>query len=696
MSETNITSFDRFGRSFHLKIRSADDFERVLELDETHWVATSAPVHSLNFDKVFIRLLDKDDSGRILCGEVHRAIRWTLDVLKVRDGVSAADQELQLAAINPEHPDGARILSAVTNILRQLGDADSSVISLDQVRQVKTRLEAQPVSESGVTLPQATCDEDTRQFVADIVTCLGGVDHPSGARGVNQPQLETFIEQATAFLDWHAKGATGSGKKNSEITPLGDKTADAYATISSLSAKIDQYFSQCRAIKFDQRTADHFLVSEKELQEMDLADPAAIEKMMRAAPLSMPTEQCQLMPADAINIAYADQVHALFEKAVRPVFGKETKTLTEEQWRELQTRFEPHRAWVESKPAAAVETLGMDKLEAYLAPRFRKALESLIAASDETAVVMDTIRLTEKLILFQANLLTLLNNFVSFPHLYHPHKRAMFEMGTLIMDGRRLTFSVKVHDRKHHSELAKTSNIFVIYAEVDAKEDATGFEIAVPVTAGGKGNLCVGKRGVFEDIRGRHFDAKIIQIIDNPISLREAVLSPYQRFGRLISGKIESITASSEKRFDEQAQRAMDQAPKTPSAALPTGGMLMGGGVAIAALSSAAAYVTRTIATVDKSNLMLTILFAALAVILPTALIAVLKLRRRDLSAILEGSGWAINARMRLTFRQANVFTCRPLLPGIPLDNDRQWRVWLLTGVIVVEAIFMIVYSATH
>ncbi len=45
-------------------------------------------------------------------------------------------------------------------------------------------------------------------------------------------------------------------------------------------------------------------------------------------------------------------------------------------------------------------------------------------------------------------------------------------------------------------------------------------------------------------------------------------------------------------------------------------------------------------------------------------IIAFGKLRRRDLSAILEGSGWAINARMRLTRAQARYFTERPPFPA--------------------------------
>ena len=36
---------------------------------------------------------------------------------------------------------------------------------------------------------------------------------------------------------------------------------------------------------------------------------------------------------------------------------------------------------------------------------------------------------------------------------------------------------------------------------------------------------------------------------------------------------------------------------------------------------------------------------------------------RRELSAILEGSGWAINARMRLTRKQGKAFTQRPRSP---------------------------------
>ena len=59
------------------------------------------------------------------------------------------------------------------------------------------------------------------------------------------------------------------------------------------------------------------------------------------------------------------------------------------------------------------------------------------------------------------------------------------------------------------------------------------------------------------------------------------------------------------------------------------------------------------------------LLVALVAVMIPITIVALLKLSRRDLSAMLEGAGWAINARMRLTRQQAEQFTNRPLVPGM-------------------------------
>ena len=71
----------------------------------------------------------------------------------------------------------------------------------------------------------------------------------------------------------------------------------------------------------------------------------------------------------------------------------------------------------------------------------------------------------------------------------------------------------------------------------------------------------------------------------------------------------------------------------------------MGGGVALAALGSAFAYIAKSLSDVKSILIILAVIAVAiLAVIVPTSIVAMVKLRRRDLSAILAGSGWAIPA----------------------------------------------------
>ena len=121
------------------------------------------------------------------------------------------------------------------------------------------------------------------------------------------------------------------------------------------------------------------------------------------------------------------------------------------------------------------------------------------------------------------------NSFVSFPNLYNPAARALFEEGTLIMDGRHFTFAIKVADRPHHIETCRYSNIFIIYCELYGKDGSKIHEVAVPVTAGNRGNLRLNKWGIFNDFDGNELHAKIVDIVENPISIREAVADPFVR-----------------------------------------------------------------------------------------------------------------------------------------------------------------------
>ena len=662
MPDFHHMTFQRLGRLHHLRIADSRDLATVSELDEAHWVATGAPTEGLNCDPALLDFIDTDDNRRIMCFELIDAIEWLLDVLTDTAGVTEGSDALRLDAIDTDDEDGERIHRSASKMLARLGDAGSDAITLRQVREIKATEEALPVSEAGVVLPEAA-DDEVRQFLTDVIATVGGAEHPGGEKGLDQAHLDAFLDQAAAHLDWAARG-----RDSAEIMPLGAETADVFVLVSNVRAKLDQYFAQCEAAAFDPRAVGRFRPDEEQLAGMDFSDPQAIEQFIEGSPLAPPRADRTLDLGEKINPCYTERLAELNAKAIAPALGKPATSLRLDDWNAVKRFFAAHEQWSAAKPGRAVESLRPATLAKYLDAKFRKAAESLIADSTAQALAMDNIRLTEKAILYQAHLLDLANNFVSFPHLYDPSQRAMFELGTLVMDGRRFNFALLAGSRAEHSKVAAAGNMFIFYAEILPGGGAARYEIAVPVTSGGKGNLCVGMRGVFEDLSGRQSDARIVQIIENPISLGEAFVSPFKRIGKVLGGKIESITASAEKEFDSRTAGVLDgkgpaqPAPKAapPNQGMLAGGMLMGGGVAIAALGSAVAFITKTLSDVAVWKIAVGIGVAVLAVVLPTSIVAVMKLRKRDLSSILAGAGWAINARMRLTGGQSRYFTQRP------------------------------------
>ena len=665
MSTARKQTFRRYGRAYHLLITTAEDLESIFELDEAHWVATNAPINTINCDSVLLNLVDSDDNDRITCQEMKEAIGWLLEVLKDYEGVNEKSGRLRLAAINTDTPPGRQSRTAAAKILSRLGKSQDDEITLQQVRQIKAQVEAMPVSEAGVVLPQAADDDDIKGFLADISATTGGTPHPSGVSGVGSDQLDKFLADAAAYLNWHEQGVIPAGSDKTEIMPFGSDTPAAFAILESLRGKIDQYFAQCEALALDERFVQRMGWTEAELEGVDFDDPAVIEGVLKKAPLAKASPTRSLSLTDPVNPYYAATLENFSRDVAAPVLGDCGTTLSALQWNEIKSFFAAHQSWGQANPNTPVEQLGLAQLRTYLDDKYAHTVRDLIAESAQTAFVLDNIRLLEKLILYQGHLIDLTNNFISFPHLYDPASRAMFELGTLVMDGRKFNLAVKVENRTQHAAIAKTSNMFVLYVEVVPPGGAPKFEVAVPVTSGGKGNLCLGKRGAFCDLKDNIYDAKVVHIIENPISYREALVSPFQRIGRLLTGKIESITTDAEKKLDKQV--ALPTAAAKPAATqnpgMLSGGMLVGGGVALAALSSALAYITATLADVEPIRIIAGILGAVLLVLLPISIVAFLKLRRRDLSAILEGSGWGVNSRMRLTSKQSRFFTERPKYP---------------------------------
>ncbi|MFP2962327.1 hypothetical protein ACLEPN_32225, partial [Myxococcus sp. 1LA] len=85
---------------------------------------------------------------------------------------------------------------------------------------------------------------------------------------------------------------------------------------------------------------------------------------------------------------------------------------------------------------------------------------------------------------------------------------------------------------------------------------------------------------------------------------------------------------------------------------------------AAAALGSSFAFIMSQVKSLTLVDLISAVTLIAIVVMAPAGLLGWLKLRRRNLALLLEGSGWALNDRLMLTPELSSLVTRRPKLPA--------------------------------
>ena len=694
--------FRRVGKTYQLRIETPDDLEAVLSLDESLWVATSAPAAAFGCDAEFLRLLDTDANGRLYTHEIREGIQWLLDRLADRSVTAADSDALPLSAVRDDTPEGQALLESATYILNALDAEDREQITLQQVRELKASLRSRPLNGDGIIRPRAAEDPNLAAFIQDVVKCTGGVEVAGGERGINEETLDRFLQAAADQLAWRRQREIPRGQTSTTLMPLGEDTPAAFAVYQVNAERVNLFFSLCRALQFAPGAEEALARPERPLQAADPADAESVRQALQRAPLARPTPEAQVPLAGTdVNPAYRAWLADLKAKVLVPLLGEIGDLLGEAEWRKVRSALAPYAAHEAQARGTEAAHFPTETLRAYLDGPLPEAARDLIAADRQAATHLAAVTALERLVLYSRHLLRLVNNFVSFPELYSPKERALFEMGSAVIDGRWFNFAVRVNDLDTHERIAKSSNIFVIYLEISKAPNLDVFHVAVPATGGARGNLEVGKRGVFLDNDSVEYDARVVRIVENPISLGEALAAPFKRVWSFFARKIEALSAQPEKRLDEQLTAATAAAAKGaagaagPAAPASAGatlggpvGLLVGGSVAVAALGSAFAYTTKSLAALETHQVALGLVGLLLVVLLPVGIMAWMKLRRQDLSTLLEGCGWAINARMRLTGGQRRQFTRSEPYPrgatGTPLPRWLSVVVMLvLTGAII-------------
>ena len=648
-------TFKNYGGSYQLRIQDAGDLERVQTLADTHWAATSIPIDSLNCDHTFVSFIDIDKNGRIRTDEFRKALAWLFRFLANHSHLSEGTDILQLSDIDTSHSEGQKLKASAELILTNLNSQDTEKISLSQVRDVQSIMANTTNNGDGIIPPDAVSNPDLAQFITSVIKTVGSAMDACGKQGISQEQLALFFQETQNYLAWQANGAIPKDAKATEIMFWGTETPQAYEVIISLEKKIDQYFAQCAMAGFDERAIAKMRLSPKELEEIDFKNKTVMESHLLRAPLANPGSEAILDLKAILNPLYVERLSEFKEKILKRIFKKPIEQLSKKQWSKVKAIFAPYKRWIESKTGTQVEKLGQDKLNTYLNGAYRQQINDFIAKDLAAADDLNQLHNLEKLILYQKWLMELANNFVSFANLYSPQRRSLLEIGTLIIDGREMTFTMKIRDRQAHKKIAEASFIYLMYLEITGRQDKDiKFEIAAAVTSGNSGRLRIGKRGVFFTIDGIEWDAKVIDIVENPISLWESIKAPFTQFISLIKKQTDKFTKSSQ-----------DKAGATLSASTGTGArdLLLGGSVAIAALGTAFAYITKALSQVKPIHILGMLTGLMIFILLPGIFIGLVKMRKRNMSVLLEASDWAVNAHMGLTTILGHLFTHTPRLP---------------------------------
>lgn len=651
--------FTRLGGAPQLEITSFEDLREVLALDDALWALNSISVDSLRADRRLLQYIDSDGNGRIRTDEVKNAIRFLLEHLSDGTGVTEKSDTLVFSHLNKENSDTPAILIAADKILESAGIAERESISLQQLESNPSLRENAGNRQDGII---TTDDADTPESIALIKL----ICEYSGKSGIAREEIDAFQAGVKAFLAWKQEKIDFKEK----LFPFGEKTSGIAASIAELKNALDDYFINSETLLFLDSDPDRPL--KKELSA-DPLDAGSISQLLEKLSIAAPEKDASLNLDGAVNPLYREKLETLFGDSGVGLSGRK---VTRSFWLELQNRIAPYQEWLsrQDPQSELLENIPDSTLNDYASGKGFEVLDSAIRTNSELSMLPDGIKALSKLLILQKWILDFLRNFVSLSELFIPGNVSLLQTGKLIMDSRHFSLITPVKDIAEHKRIVKDSNICIAYINVNRGTEASPVNqtMAVAITSGQMQRLFIGKRGIFYAPDMSEHDAKVIDFVEQPVSIMEALKSPFRRFGAMIATQTDKLFSSRNAKIQKELESdiAAGKLPQSGGASGNQGAMgglpmlMMGGGIGIAAIGSAAAFIAKTLSNVSFWAILSVIVGIVLVFGGPSVVIALIKLYCRDLGRFLEAAGNAVNRPMRLSGKLGRVFTWAPPLPG--------------------------------
>lgn len=691
--------FSTVGGVTRVNIETGQDILHLDELDRKLWTALSCPLKGMEIDKKTMTMLDTNCDGKIHIEEVVAASKWLTKVINDPDLLLKRDAFIPFTAFNTANEEGLHLLETSKQILENLG-VEKDNISIADVSDSMAIFAKTRFNGDGIITENSADDEVLKALIKNVIDCMGGVTDRSGDPGIDTDKIEAFY---TALADYTAWKDAGEADK-ANIFPYGDDTANALAACMAVKDKIDDFFMRCKLASFNADSAAVLDVSSAKIGEISGNNLAASTTEIATYPLARVNAEHKLPLGKEVNPAWAGAIAALKASVIDKEF-KNAEYLTEEQWVSILAKFNAYNAWMGAKKGAEVEGLGYDTAKNIIAENKKDALLDLVAQDKALEAKSNAIDQVDKLLHLYRDFYTLLTNFVTFSDFYSPEKKAIFQAGTLYIDERACDLCIKVSDMGAQGAMAPLSNMYILYCDCTCKSKPGTMTIAAVMTDGEAGAIMVGKNAVFYDRDGLGWNAVVTKIIENPISIRQAFWSPYRKMAKSVEDMINKRAAEKDAKVMADANSKIDNANlpadgqkaevKPPFDIAKFAGIFAAIGLALGLVASA---IGGLFAWLGLHWYHWVIMFAAIIAIIsgPSMIMAWLKLRKRNLSPVLNANGWALNAKVLVNVRFGATLTSIAKYPIVktkdPFTTKAPWWKKMLRWFIFIVLLAVAVY----
>ena len=672
----HIWQFARVGGMNRVCLEKGEDLLYLDTLDQKLWTALSCPVNGLEIDSRTLEMIDTDKDGKIRVPEVIAAVKWITSIVKDANTLIGKNTTMPLAEINADTELGKVLYASARQLLANIGKPESEVITVEDISDTVAIFENTKFNGDGIIHAGSTEAEELKLLITQIVECEGSVLDRSGSDGVDAEKIEAFYTQCEALLTWKKKADDESLK----ILPFGDQTEEAYSSFIELKSKIDDYFLRCQLAEFDAASVETLNSIISRIESITTKDLTDCIDEISGFPLAKIESGKSLSLVSGINPAWKDKIDGF--KIL--ISSEEEKTqLNEQDWKELSGKFVAFEAWKGEKAGTEVESLGFERIQILFEENRKADLLALIDEDKKLEEEANNLILVQQMVRYHRDLFTLLNNFVTFSDFYRPDSDAIFQAGSLYFDQRRCDLCVKVTDMAKHGTMAASSGICLVYFDCYSKTKDEKITIVAAFTDGDVDNLVVGRNAIFYDNAGNDWDASIIKIIDNPISIRQAFWSPYRKVSQLASKQIEKIASSKEQDVHKMATSGVEKTSTQLQTTSPNAnttqpapfdiakfaGIFAAIGMAFGAIGGVLATVAKGFFSLTWWKMPIAVVGVMLCISGPAMILAWLKLRKRNLAPVLDANGWAINAKATINIAFGATLTNLAKLPKNSKQN---------------------------